>query len=116
MNSLNIVGWSAVMAMGVALVAASRATGEPISTRENQNANFKRDIRSIPAENSHWSFIPPNRPPLPRLSDLDGSQNAIDAFVRARLAGEGLEASGEAGWRTLIRRLSLDLIGLPLIL
>src|SRR5271165_327384 len=55
----------------------------------------------------HWSFLPPKRPAVP-----DGS-NALDYFIRARLVQEGLKPSPEAGRRTLIRRVSLDLTGLP---
>ena len=56
----------------------------------------------------HWAFVPPKKTPLPR----NGTQ-PIDAFVRARLAEEKLRAAPEADRRTLIRRLSLDLTGLP---
>jgi len=54
-----------------------------------------------------WSFIPPKRPTVPQ------GVNAIDYFIRARLAREGLHASPEADKRILIRRVSLDLTGLP---
>ncbi len=56
----------------------------------------------------HWSFIPPQRPPVPA-----GATNAIDALVRQRLTEEGLKPSPEADRATLIRRVSLDLTGLP---
>ena len=55
----------------------------------------------------HWAFIPPVRPALPRPG------NAIDAFVQARLEREGLKPSPPADRATLLRRLSLDLTGLP---
>jgi hypothetical protein len=42
-----------------------------------------------------------------------GGEHPVDAFVRARLASSGLQASPEADRRTLIRRLSFDLVGLP---
>jgi hypothetical protein len=61
----------------------------------------------------HWSLIPPKRPPLPGSSKDGWSRNAIDRFVLARLRQEGLRPSPEADRRTLIRRLSFDLIGLP---
>jgi hypothetical protein len=56
---------------------------------------------------NHWSFIPPTRPAVPK------DVNAIDYFVRARLDREGWKPSPEASPETLIRRLSLDLTGLP---
>ncbi|WP_169977546.1 PSD1 and planctomycete cytochrome C domain-containing protein [Tautonia rosea] len=61
----------------------------------------------------HWGFIPPEQSELPSVSDPDWCRNPIDFFVRARLDAEGLEPSPEADRTTLIRRLSLDLIGLP---
>src|SRR5581483_3236604 len=61
----------------------------------------------------HWSFIPPRRPELPHVSNPAWVRNPIDAFVLARLDREGLKPSAEAARRTLIRRVSLDLTGLP---
>ena len=61
----------------------------------------------------HWAFIPPTRPPLPRVQDTSWPRNAIDYFVLARLEHEGLRPSPEADKATLIRRVSLDLTGLP---
>ncbi|MBC8164337.1 MAG: DUF1553 domain-containing protein [Bryobacteraceae bacterium] len=62
---------------------------------------------------AHWSFIPPNRPALPEVSDREWPKNQIDYFVLRRLEQEGLRPSGEADRRTLIRRVNLDLTGLP---
>ena len=64
-------------------------------------------IQQGAAYEPHWSFIPPKRANIP------AGQNAIDWFIRARLEREGLKPSPEADPRTLIRRLSLDLTGLP---
>ena len=61
----------------------------------------------------HWSFIPPKPPAIPAVAHAGAARNPIDAFVLARLDQEGLEPSPEADRRTLIRRLSLDLVGLP---
>jgi hypothetical protein len=62
---------------------------------------------------AHWAFIAPSRPEVPRVADPEWSAHPIDAFVRARLDQEGLIPSPEADRAALIRRLSLDLIGLP---
>ena len=62
---------------------------------------------------THWAFKPPIRPPVPAVRDHLWPRNAIDHFVLARLESEGLTPSAEADRVTLIRRLSLDLIGLP---
>ncbi len=61
----------------------------------------------------HWSFQPPLRPPPPDVSDCHWARNGIDGFVLARLEAGGLTPSPEADRPTLIRRLSLDLTGLP---
>jgi hypothetical protein len=60
-----------------------------------------------------WSFVAPKRPPLPAVQSLNWTRNPIDYFILSRLEGEGLHPSPEADKRTLIRRVSLDLTGLP---
>ncbi len=62
---------------------------------------------------THWAFDPPRRPPLPTLKDGGWSRNPIDQFVLARLEHEGLKPSPEADRLTLLRRVTLDLTGLP---
>ena len=62
---------------------------------------------------SHWAFIPPERPALPPVSDPEWVRNPIDDFVLARLDAEGLGPSAEADRATLLRRVTLDLTGLP---
>jgi mono/diheme cytochrome c family protein len=61
----------------------------------------------------HWAFIPPERPRTPQVSHADWVRNPIDAFVLHALESQKLAPSAEADKTTLIRRLSLDLIGLP---
>jgi cytochrome c553 len=61
----------------------------------------------------HWVYIPPRRAPLPEVKRAEWPRNPIDYFILARLETEGLEPSPEADKRTLIRRLSFDLTGLP---
>ncbi|OYT76027.1 MAG: hypothetical protein CFK49_00115 [Armatimonadetes bacterium JP3_11] len=66
------------------------------------------------AENAvHWAFIPPKRPPVPEVKNKAWVRNPIDAFILHRLEQEGLSPAPEAPKETLIRRLYLDLIGLP---
>ena len=63
---------------------------------------------------THWAFTPPLRPSVPTISKSQAPvRNAIDAFIRARLEKEGLNPSAEAQRETLIRRVTLDLTGLP---
>jgi Protein of unknown function (DUF1553)/Protein of unknown function (DUF1549)/Concanavalin A-like lectin/glucanases superfamily/Planctomycete cytochrome C len=60
-----------------------------------------------------WSFIPPRRPPNPPVRDEKWVRNPIDRFILARLEREGLHPAAEADKATLLRRVSLDLTGLP---
>ena len=61
----------------------------------------------------HWGFKAPVRPELPAVKDKRWLRNPVDSFVLARLQKEGLSPSPEADKATLLRRVSLDLIGLP---
>ncbi len=64
----------------------------------------------------HWAYIPPKRPALPDLAALPHAgwaRNPIDLFLLRDMAPKGLAPSPEADRRTLYRRLSYDLIGLP---
>ena len=62
---------------------------------------------------THWSYLPPQRPELPKVRRSGWTRNPIDNFVLARLEQEGLAPSPEADKATLIRRVTLDLTGLP---
>jgi mono/diheme cytochrome c family protein len=61
----------------------------------------------------HWAFEKPQRPQLPAVRNPAWVRNGIDAFVLARLEKEGLAPAPEATKETLIRRVTLDLTGLP---
>jgi hypothetical protein len=61
----------------------------------------------------HWAFETPRRPEPPRVRDDRWPRNPIDRFVLARLEAQGLNPAPEADKATLIRRVSLDLTGLP---
>jgi hypothetical protein len=61
----------------------------------------------------HWAFVEPVRPTIPRVKNSAWCRNPIDNFVLARLEKEGLQLSPEAGKEMLVRRVSLDLTGLP---
>ena len=60
-----------------------------------------------------WALQPVVRPKLPAAKNIRWSRNAIDAFVLHKLEGRGLHPAAPADRRTLIRRLSFDLLGLP---
>ena len=64
-------------------------------------------------EGEHWAFISPQRHALPAIKQTDWPKNAIDHFVLAELEAANLQPSTEADKITLLRRVHLDLIGLP---
>ena len=61
----------------------------------------------------HWAFAPPVKAPLPKLQDTKWTRNEIDYFVLAKLQKLGLQPNEEADKERLLKRLSLDITGLP---
>jgi hypothetical protein len=61
----------------------------------------------------HWAYLPPQRPALPQVQRGDWVRNEIDRFILARIEAAGLTPSPPAERSTWLRRVSLDLIGLP---
>ncbi|MCH7988033.1 MAG: DUF1549 domain-containing protein, partial [Planctomycetes bacterium] len=80
---------------------------------QRQIALFKRWIEQGANWQKHWSFIPPKRHPPPRVKNKIWIRNPIDAFVLSRLEQQGLKPSTEAAKTTLIRRVTLDITGVP---
>ena len=80
---------------------------------EAQKQLLKRWIAQGAVWGKHWALIPPERPPLPAIKDNHWPINAVDHFILARLEREGLSPSPDAPKETLIRRVTLDLTGLP---
>ena len=71
------------------------------------------DSAQSEASSGHWAFRPNRRPAVPDVRDAGWVRNPIDAFVLAKLEREGFEPSPEAPASTLVRRVFLDLTGLP---
>ncbi|WP_442505961.1 DUF1553 domain-containing protein [Novipirellula sp. SH528] len=81
---------------------------------EYDKALFRKWIEQGAEYEEHWSYAPITRPSIPAVQAFANRvHNPIDAFVLARLETEGITPSEIADKRTLLRRLSLDLIGLP---
>jgi len=78
-----------------------------------QIAVIKRWIEEGGKYTPHWSFVPPVRPALPHVSNAAWIRQPIDAFVLQRLDAEGLKPSPEAAPEKWLRRVTLDLTGLP---
>ena len=88
--------------------------GEHVERLDGEDLDvLRRWIEAGAAYEEHWAFVSPAARPAPEVDDGAWSRDPIDAFVLATLEGEGLRPSPRADRRTLARRLSLDLTGLP---
>jgi hypothetical protein len=79
----------------------------------DQKRLLERWIAQGAAYQAHWAFVAPERPELPRVRNRRWERNPIDRFILARLERERLRPSPEADKATLLRRVTLDLTGLP---
>lgn len=79
---------------------------KPLS--EDQKQLLERWVAQGAAWEKHWAFMVPRRPDIPK-----SASHPVDFFIRKRLGQEGLTLSPQASIRTLLRRVSFDLIGLP---
>lgn len=94
----------------------SKAMPPPGSNRrltEEQKKLLDRWIAEGARYEEHWAFVAPVRPRVPAVRAQGWVRNPIDSFVLARLEESGLKPSPEADRATLIKRLSIDLTGLP---
>lgn len=90
----------------------------PTESHKSLTAAQKQLLKQWIAEGAvyepHWAYIVPNRPPVPKVRIAGfASRNPVDAFIQARLVQQKIKPSVEADKRTLLRRVSLDLTGLP---
>ncbi len=86
-------------------------SGKHLSPQEIER--LKRWIKEGAKFARHWSYVKPLRPAIPKVKQIAWPQTEVDAFILSRLEKEGLKPSPRADRYTLIRRLSLDLTGLP---
>ncbi|MFM8221156.1 MAG: DUF1549 domain-containing protein, partial [Planctomycetaceae bacterium] len=87
--------------------------GEGTPLTPQQLDLLKRWIEQGARFAEHWSFVPPRRAPLPAVANLLWPRNAIDHFIADRWGAAKLTGNAEADRHTLVRRLSLDLRGIP---
>ena len=87
------------------------STGKQLSA--DQVSVLRRWIEEGATWRGHWAYQPIADPEPPAVKQAGWGRNGIDAFVLARLESEGLAPSPEADRRTLLRRVTLDLTGLP---
>lgn len=87
------------------------STKNPLTEEDKQI--LKRWIAGGADYRSHWALVPPRQQSLPQVKHTSWPCNPIDYFILARLEAEGLKPSPPADRYTLVRRVYLDLIGLP---
>jgi mono/diheme cytochrome c family protein len=95
--------------------------GEALSPREaalvrvwiDQGATGPADEKPEADPRDHWAFRPPVRPAAPKMKEADRVCNPIDAFLAAERDRHGLKPQPAGDRYTLLRRVTLDLIGLP---
>lgn len=80
---------------------------------QEQKAKLERWINEGAVYADHWSFVAPVKPALPEVQESRWVRNPIDQFVLAKLESAGIAPSPEADRATLLKRLYIDLIGLP---
>ena len=85
--------------------------GDPLTPE--QIAKLKAWIDQGAKYEEHWAYVKPVQKPFPEVKDKNWPRNGIDRWVLARLEQEGLAPAPEADRATLLRRVSLDLTGLP---
>ena len=81
--------------------------GAPLPQEGVQEDKIKARART------HWAFQPVKRPEVPRVKNQQWVQSPVDAFILAKLESAGMQPAQPADKRTLIRRATYDLIGLP---
>jgi mono/diheme cytochrome c family protein len=110
--------------LGVEGQARMPKSGDPLSNEQialvrrwiDEGAAWPETAASAPRDpdrSQHWAYRAPVRPSLPAVRNTGWVRTPIDRFVLARLEQEGLAPSPEATLEALVRRVSLDLIGLP---
>ncbi len=83
------------------------------SLTAEQKAILRRWVDQGAKYELHWAFVAPTKPALPSVKQTDWARNEIDRFILAKLESEALAPSPEADRYTYVRRVYLDLIGIP---
>ena len=87
--------------------------GNPVRAKAPARAKETSSTEFTEEELSHWAFQPVGNPPTPGVEDISWPQSAVDHFVLAQLEEKGMTPARPADKRTLIRRATIDLHGLP---
>ena len=103
--------WKRITSTDPDEVMPPRKSGRTVSAGDREK--LRAWIEQGAKWQKHWSLVPPVAPKVPAVRAAERVRNPIDSFLLARLEREGMSFSPPAARATLIRRLSLDLTGLP---
>ncbi|MFM7059095.1 MAG: PSD1 and planctomycete cytochrome C domain-containing protein [Planctomycetota bacterium] len=101
--------WQRVISGDADLHMPPPETGRTLTPKQQET--LRQWIEQGAAWEGHWAFQPVQRPPLPQRAAA--GEHPIDVLIRRRLEGTGLSGAGDASRETIIRRVTLDLTGLP---
>jgi len=87
--------------------------GAPWPATDDAAMNGEGEFRITPEQRAFWAFQPVSNPAIPAVKASDWPRTSIDHFIQSKLEGEGLKPVPPADKRTLLRRATFDLIGLP---
>jgi hypothetical protein len=108
-----VLGLNGEERMPLGKPALSTAQIELLKRWIDEGANWPDSATAAGGVKTHWAYVAPVRPTIPQVKNKAWVRNPIDNFILAKLEQENLTPSPEADKVTLLRRLSLDLIGLP---
>jgi Protein of unknown function (DUF1549)/Planctomycete cytochrome C len=103
--------WQRIISLDEKVQMPPPTSGHRLS--ESQRESIQRWILGGGQWQEHWAYVAPQRAPVPTHEATTWPRNAIDHFIYAALRAQQLTPSAEADRATLLRRLSLDLTGLP---
>jgi hypothetical protein len=108
-----MLGWLLGVVLGsIAPLPALAQSGKKLAkTDPNDLASY--DKRITAGDREHWAFQPVKRPAVPKVHNAEWVRNPIDAFILAGLEAEGLRPAPSPEPRALLRRVYLDLTGMP---
>lgn len=79
----------------------------------SEGANWPREAEAASEHTNHWAWQKPKQAPLPAVKQSDWPQRPLDYFVLEKIERAGLRPADQANSHTLVRRVYLDLVGLP---
>jgi hypothetical protein len=100
-----------LLALGLFLLAIASVSGDEPPAKNGDLARYEANLK--PSDRKHWAFQPVKHPTVPGVQGATWARNPIDNFILTRLEEKGWRPGAPAEPRALLRRVYLDLVGLP---